>query len=104
MQKLISYPLSIVYYLLFFLTLLLFHPIQWICFNLFGYNAHKKSVDVLSYFLVANTYVLGTSYKFENLDLLPQGVPLIIAANHQSMYDITAIGWFMRKEIGRAHV
>ncbi len=97
MQKLISYPLSIVYYLLFFLTLLLFHPIQWICFNLFGYNAHKKSVDVLSYFLVANTYVLGTSYKFENLELLPQGVPLIIAANHQSMYDITAIGWFMRK-------
>ena len=97
MQKLISYPLSIVYYLLFFLTLLLFHPIQWICFNLFGYNAHKKSVDVLSYFLVANTYVLGTSYKFENLDLLPQGVPLIIAANHQSMYDIIAIIWYMRR-------
>jgi len=46
---------------------------------------------------VANTYVLGTRYKIENLDILPEGVPLIIAANHQSLYDIPAIIWFMRK-------
>lgn len=97
MQKLIAYPLSIIYYLLFGSTLVIFHIIQWVCFNLFGYNAHKKSVDVLCFFLVANTYVLGTRYKINNLDKLPTGVPLIIAANHQSLYDITTIGWFMRK-------
>lgn len=97
MKKLISYPLSTIYYLLFFCTLLIFHPIQWICFNLFGYDAHKKSVDILNFLLVTNTYVLGTTYKFENLDLLPQGVPLIISANHQSMYEIPAIIWFMRR-------
>jgi 1-acyl-sn-glycerol-3-phosphate acyltransferase len=31
------------------------------------------------------------------LNKLPNGVPLIIAANHQSLYDITTMGWFMRK-------
>lgn len=97
MLKLISYPLSIIYYLLFGIALVVFHPIQWICFNLFGYNAHKKSVDILNWVLVANTYILGTRYKIENLDKLPEGAPVIIAANHQSLYDIPAIIWFMRK-------
>lgn len=97
MQKLLAYPLSVIYYLLFGSTLVIFHVIQWICFNLFGYKAHKKSVDVLCFFLVANTYVLGTRYKVKGLEKLPADTPLIIAANHQSLYDITSIGWFMRK-------
>ena len=97
MQKIISLPLSIIYYLLFGITLVIFHPIQWLCFNLFGYNAHKKSVDALNFFLVANTYVLGTRYKVEGVEKLPSDKPLIIAANHQSLYDIPAIIWFMRK-------
>ena len=96
MQKLIAYPLSIIYYLLFGCTLVIFHVIQWLCFNMFGYKAHKKSVDVLYFFLVANTYILGTRYKINNLNKLPSGVPLIIASNHQSLYDIITIGWFMR--------
>jgi len=97
MQKIISYPLSFIYYLLFGCTLVIFHPIQWLCFNLFGYNAHKKSVDVLNFFLVANTYILGTRYKIEGLEKLPSDAPMIIAANHQSLYDISTIIWFMRK-------
>lgn len=97
MQKLLAYPLSIIYYLLFGCTLVIFHVIQWICFNFFGYDAHKKSVDILCFFLVANTYALATRYKIKGLKKLPKDVPLIIAANHQSMYDITSIGWFLRK-------
>lgn len=97
MQKILSIPSSAVYYVLFVLTLLIFHPIQWVCFNLFGYNAHKKSVDWLNFFLVANTYVLGTSYRIEGKENLPDNVPLIIVANHQSMYDIITIIWFLRK-------
>lgn len=97
MQKIISYPLSVIYYLILGTTLVVFHPIQWICLNLFGYNAHKKSVDYLCFFLVLNTYILGTRYKIENLEKLPLDTPLIIAANHQSFYDITSIAWFLRK-------
>ena len=97
MQKLIAYPLSVIYYLLFGSTLVFFHVLQWICFNVFGYKAHKISVDALCFFLVANTYVLGTRYKIRGLEKLPKDTPLIIASNHQSLYDITSMGWFFRK-------
>ena len=97
MLKIVAYPLSVIYYLLLGCTLVIFHPIQWICLKVFGYEAHKRSVDVLCFFMMANTWVLGTRYKIIRSGELPPGVPLIIAANHQSMYDITSIGWFMRK-------
>lgn len=96
MQKIISYPLTVIYYLLFISTLIFFHPIQWICLNVFGYEAHKRSVAILNFFLLRNTHVLGTTYDFQNRELLPKGVPLIIVANHQSLYDIIPIIWFMR--------
>ncbi|MDR1556018.1 MAG: 1-acyl-sn-glycerol-3-phosphate acyltransferase [Tannerellaceae bacterium] len=97
MRKLVACPLSAIYYLLFGGTLVIFHLVQWLCFNLSGYTAHKKSVDVLSFFLVANTWVLGTRYSIYNRDKLPTGAPLIIAANHQSLYDITSLSWFLRR-------
>ncbi len=97
MKKLISYPISVIYYLCFGLTLVIFHPIQWFCFNVFGYQAHKVSVDCLNFFLVRCTNLLGTTYKFENMDSIPRNVPLIFVSNHQSMYDIIAMIWFMRR-------
>jgi 1-acyl-sn-glycerol-3-phosphate acyltransferase len=96
MQKLISYPISVIYYLFFVLTLVLFHPIQWVCFTIFGYQAHKKSVDYLNFFLVRCTNLLGTTYDFENIKIIPKNAPLIFVANHQSMYDIVAIIWYLR--------
>ena len=110
MQKIISYPLSIVYYLAFGLCLVVFHPIQWICFNAFGYQAHKKSVDYLNFFLTKCTNLLGTTYHFQNVNRIPENVPVIFVANHQSMYDIVGIIWYLRrfhpnfvskKELGR---
>ncbi len=97
MGKIISYPISIIYYLIFGLILCVFHVIQWICFNVFGYQAHKKSVDYLNLSLVRCTQILGTTYKIENLEFVPKEVPVIIVANHQSMYDIPPIIWFLRK-------
>jgi hypothetical protein len=43
-----------------------FHPIQWVvCFNVFSYQASKKSVDYLNLFLVGCTliFVKPTSLK-----------------------------------------
>jgi 1-acyl-sn-glycerol-3-phosphate acyltransferase len=97
MQKLISYPISVIYYLCFGLTLVIFHPIQWVCFNVFGYQAHKKSVDYLNLFLVRCTNLLGTTYRFENVGDIPENVPLIFVSNHQSMYDIIAMIWYLKK-------
>ncbi|GAL65571.1 1-acyl-sn-glycerol-3-phosphate acyltransferase [Jejuia pallidilutea] len=97
MQKLLSYPISVVYYIFFGLTLVIFHPIQWFCFNVFGYYAHKKSVDVLQFFLMRCANILGTRFSFNNPHSIPTNTPLIIVANHQSLYDISPIMWFMRK-------
>jgi len=97
MQKIISYPLSVIYYLFFGLCLVIFHPIQWICLNLFGYQAHKKSVDYLNFLLVKCTNLLGTTYTFEHKERIPANVPVIFVANHQSMYDIVGIIWYLRR-------
>lgn len=97
MQKLLAYPLTALYYLFFGLTLAVFHPIQWVCFNVFGYQAHKKSVDYLNLFAVRCLHVLGARYTFKVPDSIPKHLPTIIVANHQSMNDIPPIIWFMRR-------
>ena len=96
MQKLLSYPLSVIYYLCFGLCLVLFHPIQWICLNVFGYQVHKKSVDYLNFLLLRCTNLVGTTYTFTNRESIPKNVPLIFVSNHQSMYDIIAMIWYLR--------
>ncbi len=93
----ISYPFSIIYYLLFGLLLVVTHPIQWVCLKVFGYQAHKKSVDYLNFFLVLCLRVLGTRFQFKVPKDIPENVPLIIVTNHQSMYDIPPIIWKLRK-------
>jgi 1-acyl-sn-glycerol-3-phosphate acyltransferase len=97
MQKILSYPLTALFYLVFGLLLVIFHPIQWFCLKVFGYQAHKKSVDVLNGGLVRCLLILGNTVKFTGIEKIPTGVPLIIVANHQSMYDIPPIIWHMRK-------
>jgi 1-acyl-sn-glycerol-3-phosphate acyltransferase len=97
MQKLISYPLSFIVLILVLLTLVVFHPIQWICLHVFGYQAHKKSVDYLNLILLRIVLLLGVTFSFENRESIPKGVPLIFVANHQSLYDIIAMIWFLRK-------
>lgn len=97
MFKLLSYPLTIVFFICFGLTLVVFHPIQWICLNAFGYDAHKRSVSFLNWFLMRCTNLLGARYQFENENSIPTNKPLIIVTNHQSMYDIPPIIWYMRK-------
>jgi 1-acyl-sn-glycerol-3-phosphate acyltransferase len=97
MEKIVSYPISAVAFVLFFLTLLIFHPIQWICVNTLGYRAHKKSVDYLNLTLLRIGHLFGTTYHVEGRDRVPKGVPIIFASNHQSLYDIILFVWFCRR-------
>ena len=97
MEKLLSYPLTTLHLLCFFMPLVIFHPIQWMCFNFFGYKAHKKSVDMLQWCLMRCGNVLGTRYTFTNQYNIDTTQPLIIVANHQSLHDIYPITWYMRK-------
>ena len=83
MQKLIAYPLTALYLLCFGLTLVIFHPIQWFCFNLFGYQAHKKSVDTLQFCLMRCLLILGTRITFNNRFDIDSNQPIIIVAKLQ---------------------
>ncbi|MCA0131385.1 lysophospholipid acyltransferase family protein [Winogradskyella alexanderae] len=97
MQKIIAYPLTVIYYICFGLTLVVFHPIQWFCNNVLGYKAHKISVDFLQFFLMRCLNVLGTRFSFNNPYQIEKGIPLILVSNHQSMYDIPPLIWYLRK-------
>lgn len=97
MFKLLSYPLTFVFFVCFAITLVIFHPIQWLCLNAFGYDAHKRSVSFLNWFIMRSTNILGVRYQFKNEHNIPSDRPLIIVTNHQSMYDIPPIIWYMRK-------
>ena len=97
MTKLLAYPLTVIYYFFFGITLLIFHPIQWVCLNIFGYEAHKRSVVILQFFLMRCLNILGTRFTFTNPHNISSDKPLIIVSNHQSMYDIPPIIWYMQK-------
>lgn len=89
--------LSIIYYIIFGFLLLVFHPIQIIAYNFFGYSAHKKSVDILNFLLIHNLYILLCRPNFIGFDKVPENRPLIIVSNHQSMFDISPVVWGFRK-------
>ncbi|RXK86174.1 lysophospholipid acyltransferase family protein [Filimonas effusa] len=97
MKKVLGYIFSPIHYLFFGFFLLLFHPIQWLSLKLGGYSGHKRSVDILNYFLTSTYYLMGTRAKFTNVHRLPEGRPILFIANHQSMYDIPPMIWHFRK-------
>lgn len=97
MRKLFGYILTPIHYIGFGLTLLIFHPLQWLSYNLFGYRAHKYVVDALNWFLTATYYLLGNTVTFVNKQHLPTGRSIIFLANHQSTYDIPPLIYFLRK-------
>jgi len=97
MKRFLSYPLSIIFYIFFFLNLLIFHPIQWLCHKLGGYEAHKKSVDIFNFMLMRCLNILGTTFSIENEFDIPVDKTCIFVANHQGMYDIPPIIWHFRK-------
>jgi len=97
MRKFFGYILSPFVILAFFLALLVFQPIQWVCYKFFGYAAHKWSVDILNLCLLSTVYLAGNRVVFVNKQNLPIGRPIIFLANHQSMFDIPPLIYYLRK-------
>jgi 1-acyl-sn-glycerol-3-phosphate acyltransferase len=96
-KKVLGYVLSPLHYIIFGIVLLIFHPVQWLCLKLGGYSAHKKSVDILNFFLILTYYILGDTVKFINTQTLPTDRPIIFISNHQSMYDIPPLIYYLRQ-------
>ncbi|MCS7017967.1 MAG: 1-acyl-sn-glycerol-3-phosphate acyltransferase [Bernardetiaceae bacterium] len=63
-----------------------------------GYEAHKKSVDILLHALLWQLrLMLGTRITWQLNYELPTNRPLIVVSNHQSMYDIPLLGVMFAK-------
>lgn len=97
MKKFFGYILTPIVVVVFLLTLCIFHPIQWVAYKFGGYSAHKKTVDVLNLCLMRCLYLSGDTVKFINNQHLPVGRPIIFISNHQSMFDIPPLIWYLRK-------
>ena len=97
MKKALDYILSSIYLIYFFLILLIFHPIQIICYQFFGKRIHQKSVHTLNFFLLHGVLILGTRLSFVNKTKLPTDRPIIFVANHQSLFDIIGMIWYLRQ-------
>ena len=76
-------------------VLLVFHVAQVLALP-FGYAAHKRVVDYLNLCILASLKVVGTRIALVCEHELPEDTPLIVVANHQSMYDIPLLGWLFR--------
>lgn len=97
-MKILSYILSPIFILVFFLFLILFHPFQWLSFNLFGQRAHGKVIDALNFCLVKTLLILGVTVRLENTHKIPEDASVIFVSNHQSTFDVAPLGWFFRKQ------
>ncbi|MBC3786157.1 lysophospholipid acyltransferase family protein [Spirosoma utsteinense] len=98
MKKLLDYVLSSIYLLYFGLVLLVFHALQVGAFHLFGKDAHKKTVDVMNGFIAYGWYLTGSTIQYRHLaPELPTDRPIVFVANHQSMFDISPVIWFLRR-------
>ena len=69
-MKVLSYVLTIIWGLVFFLLLGIFHPLQWIALKLFGYKGHKAVVDLLNLLLMKSLLILGSTVKYEGREEL----------------------------------
>lgn len=97
MKKGLDYILSCIYLIYFGLVLCIFHVAQAVAFNVLGRPAHKKVVDWMNASISYGWYLTGSTIRFRQLTDLPTDRPIIFVANHQSMFDISPIIWFLRR-------
>jgi 1-acyl-sn-glycerol-3-phosphate acyltransferase len=96
-KKVLDYILGGIYMLYFGALMVIFHVIQVIAYNVFGPKAHQKSVEAFNFFIIAGFYITGSTVSFTQKENIPVGKTIIFICNHQSMFDIPGIIWFLRK-------
>jgi len=97
MKKILLYPITLIYYIVYLSVMCIIHPIQWMAFKIFGDKGLKTSFDYVGYFSLKCNHILGTRFTFENIELIPKNVPIIFVSNHQSLLDTAGIIWYLRK-------
>jgi len=97
MKKILLYPISAIYYLVYFIVMCVIHPFQWLSFKVFGDKGLTNAFNFVAFMSLKCNHLLGTRFSFENRELIPKNVPVIFVANHQSLLDTAGIIWYLRK-------
>ncbi|WP_375448154.1 lysophospholipid acyltransferase family protein [uncultured Fibrella sp.] len=76
---------------------MLFHIAQVFAFGLGGPKAQKPVADWLNRSIMQGWLLTGSTHRFRFNYTPPTDRPLIFVANHQSMFDISPIAWYLRQ-------
>jgi len=102
LYRVVSWCITPIFLLNFFGLLVVCHLLQVIA-RLFSRTLQKDALDLMNLGIILNVRFVGFAHFKVKGD--PNGTPndrsVIVVANHQSMYDIPMIMWYMRaRELG----
>ena len=97
MRKALSIPLTLIFFLIFGLILLCFHPLFMISRFIFGRKGMDYCTSFFNLTAMRSLLILGTRIKFIDFKSHPTDKPIIFLSNHQSMWDIPPMMWKFRK-------
>lgn len=99
MKALICWIFTPLFLIVFGGTLSLFH-IPLIIAHHISLQAQRTTLEAMNWCLIqALSWFALTRFKVTFETELPQSTPLIIVANHQSMFDIPLLVWYLRKSV-----
>lgn len=96
-KRVLEYVLSVIYYIWFGLVFLGFHVAGLIAYRNKNRKSLLKTKEYFSLFIMRGLLILNNRVRFVNSHDLPANRPLLIVTNHQSIYDIPPIIWYLRK-------
>lgn len=99
MKALLCWIFTPLFLIVFGGTLSLFH-IPLVLAHHISLEAQRKTLEAMNWCLIqALSWFALTRFKVTFEAELPRSVPLIIVANHQSMFDIPLLVWYLRKSV-----
>ena len=97
LKKIVSYPLSVVFCVGFFIVLLLFHVLQWLALQFSTRKTHENIIALLNRTLLGLTPILASTFTERNTLNINTEKQYIVVSNHQSLLDIPLLAWYLRK-------
>ena len=92
-MQILSYILSPLLHFYHLLVFCFCHLAIVPAYSLFGHQGRLKVMSIYYALMQFGLYIVGSSIKVKGREHLPpKGRPLIVASNHQSLYDIPALG------------
>lgn len=90
------------FYVVTFVSILCFFQVIHYLAGFFGQKCHERTLSWMNLAIIsAIRFIGGASVKLVGAKNVPNGRPVILVSNHQSMYDIPMIMWALRRrEVG----